>query len=83
MTRAGCARSAGRSAAIVFQGALHSLNPVQRVGHQIAEPILLHATGRARSAATRVGELLEQVGLPAPARADYPHELSGGQQQRV
>ncbi|MFD6926126.1 ABC transporter ATP-binding protein [Streptomyces sp. NPDC059944] len=70
-------------ASIVFQGAMHSLNPVHRVGDQIAEPILLHRKATAAGARTRTGELLEQVGLPA-ARADaYPHELSGGQRQRV
>ncbi len=71
------------SAAIVFQGALHSLNPVRRVGQQIEEAILLHSNQSPATARVRVGELLERVGLPA-ARADrYPHELSGGQRQRV
>ncbi|MFG3147703.1 ABC transporter ATP-binding protein [Streptomyces sp. NPDC048243] len=70
-------------ASIVFQGAMHSLNPVHRVGDQIAEPILLHKKATPGGARRRTGELLEQVGLPA-ARADaYPHELSGGQRQRV
>lgn len=70
-------------ASIVFQGAMHSLNPVHRVGDQIAEPILLHKKATPAGARRRTGELLEQVGLPA-ARADaYPHELSGGQRQRV
>ena len=71
-------------ASIVFQGALHSLNPVYRVGDQIAEPIHVHTPGlgSARTGA-RVAELLEQVGLdPARARS-YPHQLSGGQKQRV
>ena len=50
--------------AIVFQGALHALNPVQRIGAQIAEPMLLHRTQPSkRAASTRVAELLEQVGL--------------------
>jgi peptide/nickel transport system ATP-binding protein len=71
-------------ASMIFQGALHSLNPVQRVGDQIAEPIRLHDhdVGKA-DASTRVGELLEQVGLPAARAAAYPHQLSGGQRQRV
>ncbi|MFJ4280749.1 ABC transporter ATP-binding protein [Streptomyces massasporeus] len=70
-------------ASIVFQGAMHSLNAVHRVGDQIAEPILLHRKATAAGAKRKAGELLEQVGLPA-ARADaYPHELSGGQRQRV
>ena len=66
---------------IVFQGALHSLNPVQRVGRQIAEAIELHRPGAGAKA--RVGELLELVGLPARRAGDYPHQLSGGQRQRV
>ncbi|MFJ3106740.1 ABC transporter ATP-binding protein [Streptomyces sp. NPDC086835] len=70
-------------ASIVFQGAMHSLNAVHRVGDQIAEPIMLHRRSTPAEANRRVGELLQHVGLPA-ARADaYPHELSGGQRQRV
>jgi peptide/nickel transport system ATP-binding protein len=69
-------------ASVVFQGALHSLNPVRRIGAQIAEPILLHDPKvTARTAATRAGELLERVGLPATRAQAYPHELSGGQRQ--
>jgi peptide/nickel transport system ATP-binding protein len=71
------------SAAIVFQGALHSLNPVHRVGAQIAEAIRVHGSVDGRAAATRVGELLEQVGIPASRASRYPHQLSGGQRQRV
>lgn len=71
-------------ASMVFQGASHSLNPVQRVGDQIAEPIRLHdPVVGARRASVRVGELLEQVGLPAERAAAYPHQMSGGQRQRV
>ena len=66
---------------IVFQGALHALNPVQRVGDQIAEAIEVHRT--APDADARVAELLETVGLPARRAADYPHQLSGGQRQRI
>lgn len=70
-------------ASIVFQGAMHSLNAVHRIGDQIAEPILLHQKTTPALARQRARELLEQVGLPV-ARADaYPHELSGGQRQRV
>ncbi|MFE2756381.1 nickel ABC transporter ATP-binding protein NikE [Actinosynnema sp. NPDC059335] len=65
------------SASVVFQGAMHALNPVHRVGAQIAEPMRLHGvTGS-------VAELLDQVDLPARAARAYPHELSGGQKQRV
>jgi peptide/nickel transport system ATP-binding protein len=69
--------------AIVFQGALHSLNPVQRIGPQIGEAIELHVKGKRSRTSTRVGELLELVGLPARRARDYPHQLSGGQRQRV
>ncbi|MEW2422594.1 ABC transporter ATP-binding protein [Streptomyces nigra] len=70
-------------ASIVFQGAMHSLNAVHRVGDQIAEPILLHRRATPAAARRRTGELLEQVGLPAARASAYPHELSGGQRQRV
>ena len=73
-----------REASIVFQGALHSLNPVQRVGAQVAEPIRVHDRSvSAKVADVRVGELLDQVGLPARLARSYPHQLSGGQKQRV
>jgi peptide/nickel transport system ATP-binding protein len=71
-------------AAIIFQGALHSLNPLRRVGQQIAEPILLHDTKvTRRQADKRVGDLLGQVGLADRLASSYPHQLSGGQKQRV
>jgi len=70
-------------AAVVFQGAMHALNPVQRIETQLAEPILLHEDVGPKAAGTRVGELLEQVGLPASRARAYPHQLSGGQKQRV
>ncbi|MGW1885249.1 ABC transporter ATP-binding protein [Streptomyces sp. NPDC001970] len=70
-------------ASIVFQGAMHSLNAVQRVGDQIAEPLLVHRQATPGAARRRVGELLEHVGLPAARAEAYPHELSGGQRQRV
>jgi len=71
------------SAAIVFQGALHALNPVQRVGKQIAEAILLHSSQSKQVAMQRVDDLLERVGLPPHRARSYPHQLSGGQRQRV
>jgi peptide/nickel transport system ATP-binding protein len=71
-------------ASIVFQGALHGLNPLQRIGEQIAEPISVHEPKTTRTDVDRrVGELLEQVGLPAVRSRAYPHQLSGGQRQRV
>lgn len=69
---------------IVFQGALHSLNPVRRIGWQVEEAIALHRPEMSgRELKTRVGELLDVVGLPPSRAGDYPHQLSGGQKQRV
>jgi peptide/nickel transport system ATP-binding protein len=70
-------------ASIIFQGALHALNPVRRIGDQIAEAITVHKLAGEREARVRAAGLLEEVGLPARRKDDYPHELSGGQKQRV
>jgi peptide/nickel transport system ATP-binding protein len=71
-------------ASIIFQGALHSLNPVHRVGRQIAEPIEVHEPNLPKEQVERrVAELLDQVGLSAARARSYPHQLSGGQKQRV
>jgi len=71
-------------ASVVFQGALHSLNPIQKIRKQLVEPILLHdKDATERSARSRIAELLEQVGLPSRVANGYPHQLSGGQKQRV
>jgi peptide/nickel transport system ATP-binding protein len=69
--------------AIVFQGALHALNPVQRVGDQIGEAIETHEKVSSAEVKRRVGGLLEQVGLTSRRARDYPHQMSGGQRQRV
>jgi peptide/nickel transport system ATP-binding protein len=71
------------SAAIVFQGALHSLNPVHRIGAQIEEAILLHTKIGRTAARARAADLLERVGIPASRASRYPHQMSGGQRQRV
>jgi peptide/nickel transport system ATP-binding protein len=76
------------SAAIVFQGALHSLNPVHRVGDQVAEAIEIHRDGGSSRRITsttrrRVEELFERVGLSGDRVKRFPHQLSGGQRQRV
>ena len=69
---------------IVFQGALHALNPVITVGEQIAEPMLVHDTAdSAKAARERTEALLGRVGLPGSRADSYPHQLSGGQRQRV
>ncbi|MET9573548.1 dipeptide ABC transporter ATP-binding protein [Streptomyces virginiae] len=68
---------------MVFQDPVSSLNPRRSVGESIADP--LRAAGERDTAAlrTRVGELLERVGLEAGHYDRYPHEFSGGQRQRV
>jgi len=71
----------GHPIAIVFQDPLSYLNPVMRVGRQIAESVERHTPGL--SVDQRVRELLEQVKLPATCAVSYPHELSGGMRQRV
>jgi peptide/nickel transport system ATP-binding protein len=70
-------------ASVVFQGAMHALNPVQRIGDQLAEAIVIHKLSAEKEAIVRAGDLLEKVGLPPRRLRDYPHELSGGQKQRV
>ena len=68
--------------AMVFQGAMHSLNPVIRVGDQVGERLITDGTPK-REVEARVADLLGQVGLPASTARRYPHELSGGMKQRV
>jgi len=68
--------------AMVFQGAMHSLNPVVRVGDQVGERLVADGLARADVRA-RVVELLTRVGLSAATAERYPHELSGGMKQRV
>jgi oligopeptide/dipeptide ABC transporter ATP-binding protein len=72
-----------RQVSMVFQGAMNALNPVIRVGHQVAEPLLLLAGQDKVVARRRVEELFERIGLPREVYDRYPHELSGGMKQRV
>jgi peptide/nickel transport system ATP-binding protein len=78
-------RLRGRGAGLVLQDALEALDPLRRVGAEVAEPVRLH-TGLTRAqAAARAVELLREAGVPdAEARAaQYPHQLSGGLRQRA
>ncbi len=73
-----------RRISVVFQGSMNALNPVQRIGDQLLEPIQLHEKETSTSEGRgRVTELLEAVGIPGDRARDYPHELSGGMRQRV
>lgn len=67
----------------VFQGAMASLNPLYKVGRQIAEPIMLHEDITKKEAYSRANELLELVGIEDTRANNYPWELSGGMRQRV
>ena len=75
----------GKQVAMIFQEPMTSLNPVMKVGEQVAEVLRLHLDLNRRAARQRVVELFEEVGIPEPEnRYDwYPHQLSGGQKQRV
>ncbi len=75
----------GEQIAMVFQDPMSSLNPVYRVGHQIAEMIQAHRDVSDREALNRAVELLRSVGIPNPEGRvhHYPHEFSGGMRQRV
>jgi peptide/nickel transport system ATP-binding protein len=74
-------RERWRSISLVPQGAMSALNPVMRIGAQIADVIEVHERGGV--SAQRIGELLDSVGLPERVVRMYPHELSGGMKQRV
>ena len=78
-------RLRGNEISMIFQEPMTSLNPLHRVGRQIVEVLAKHTSLRGQAARARALELLEQVGIPEPARriGSYPHELSGGQRQRV
>jgi len=69
--------------AMVFQGAMNALNPVKKVGWQIAEPMTFHGIAEGNAALKRAGELLELVGIPARSAERFPHEFSGGMRQRA
>jgi peptide/nickel transport system ATP-binding protein len=78
-------KTRGNEIGVIFQEPMAALNPVQRVGKQIIESLLLHRETSKQEALKRAVELLDAVGIPAPERriSDYPHELSGGMRQRV
>ena len=75
----------GRDIGMVFQEPMTALNPVQTIGAQVMETILIHRAMPAEKAEARAHEVLSRVGLPTDKfpLSRYPHELSGGQRQRV
>lgn len=72
-----------RAVQMIFQDPSGSLNPRQRVGAIIAEPLSVHGIVPPARIAARVDELLHAVGLGGDAATRYPHEFSGGQKQRI
>jgi peptide/nickel transport system ATP-binding protein len=75
----------GNQISMIFQEPMTSLNPVFKVGDQISETLMIHQMLSKKEAWEKSIELLNQVGIPDPARSahKYPHEMSGGQKQRV
>jgi peptide/nickel transport system ATP-binding protein len=75
----------GRQIGLVPQDPMSNLNPVARVGRQIAETLVMHGMARGRAARERAVELMTEAGIPDAARRarQYPHEFSGGMRQRV
>ncbi|MCH5052026.1 dipeptide ABC transporter ATP-binding protein [Pectobacterium aquaticum] len=75
----------GREIGFVLQDALVSLDPLRKIGQEVAEPILTHRLLPRQQVPARVAELLKKAGIPDPENraAQYPHELSGGLRQRA
>lgn len=72
-----------RSVQAIFQDPTSSLNPRQRVGEIVGEPMIAISHPPKQTVRERVAEVLEQVGLPRTSASLYPHEFSGGQRQRI
>lgn len=77
-------RIRGKTASMIFQDPMTSLNPVLTVEDQIAEVVRIHNSGLSKAAVgTRVDEILRMVGISPDRKQEYPHQFSGGMKQRV
>jgi peptide/nickel transport system ATP-binding protein/oligopeptide transport system ATP-binding protein len=85
LSETGMRRIRGKEISMIFQEPMTALNPVIRVGEQIAEVVRLHLGFSRKEAYDRAVEMLGKVGMPSPGlrAGNYPHQMSGGMRQRV
>jgi len=73
----------GRKVSMIFQDPMTALNPIEKIGIQIAETIKIHNKVSSLEAASKATDMLEMVGIPMDRFNEYPHQFSGGMKQRV